>query len=83
MKRYRLNVVTAPSLSEDIEWVRYEDVAVLIAVARELVAKLDACKPYIDAAFSMGAIHGGRYDGPSYGTELEAVRVALPKEGQP
>lgn len=47
------------------------------ARARALVNALDHCKEVIDGAFVMAHIHGARYNGPSYGVELDALRQSL------
>jgi hypothetical protein len=52
----------------------YDD---LRRAASELVVKLDACKPYIDNANLMQSLHGIKYNGPTYGEELERLREVL------
>lgn len=45
--------------------------------AQALVAALDACKPALDGWAVMNHVHGGCYDGPTFGAELETLRAAL------
>lgn len=46
---------------------------------KNLVDKLEECQPYIDDTFILGYVHGGRYDGPTYGEELKAAKEILKK----
>ena len=46
-------------------------------LARALVAKLDAVDPYMPSVFAMVQIRGCIYSGPTYGSELKALRAAL------
>lgn len=46
----------------------------LRAASSALVKKLDACKPHLDGLAVLNHVHGGQYDGPTYGEELEQLR---------
>ena len=50
--------------------------------AQALVDALDRCEPGITGAFAFQQLHGGSYDGPTYGEELKALRAALRTEGE-
>jgi hypothetical protein len=49
--------------------------------ARALVAALDAADPAMVNVCHVAQLHGIPYNGPTYGTELAALRAALATEG--
>ena len=49
----------------------------LETAAAELVARIDLCQPGIDSAFLLAAVHGCPYDGPTYASQLEELRLVL------
>lgn len=51
--------------------------AALHAAALALVEALDRCKPTLDGYAVMAHVHGERYNGPTFGTELEELRSLL------
>ena len=51
---------------------------------KDLIAKLDECKPHIDGAFQMVfTIRGHKYEGPTYEKELKAARALVEKGETP
>lgn len=57
----------------------------LVAVARaaqKLDAALAAVKPALDSGAVFMHIHGQRYEGPTFGNEWEALRIALAALGE-
>jgi hypothetical protein len=54
-----------------------ERLAQIEALAVALTKKLRECEPYISGAFMLSTVHGMRYQGPSYGKDLEALEAAL------
>ena len=59
-------------------WLRdFGNVVAMRAAAAQLVRKLEAVEPAINSAFTIAYIHGSKYDGPSYGVEVEELRRLL------
>ena len=53
----------------------------LLDALKDLVEKLDECKPHIDNAFFMThELRGGKYDGPTYEKELKAANDLVHSE---
>jgi chromosome segregation ATPase len=49
---------------------------------KNLVVKLDECKPHINSAFLVQAMHGMEYKGPDCASELAAAKNALASEDE-
>lgn len=47
---------------------------------RNLVDKLDAVQPTVEAWAVLAHVHGQRYDGPNYAVELQSARELLGKQ---
>ena len=53
----------------------------MLAALKDLVEKLNECKPHIDTAFFMThELRGGKYDGPTYEKELKAANDLVHSE---
>ena len=50
---------------------------------KDLVDKLDLVEPIVKGWAVLAHVHGQRYDGPTYGKELEHAKTLLKKEKKP